>query len=72
MTINELLKAAREQSGLTQVELAQRLRKSQSLITAYETSRRSPGTAFLKRIHNATGINFALVDGEWTILTNKN
>lgn len=49
-----LLRQARERSGLSQVELAQRAGVAQSVISAYESGRRQPALPTLARLVAAT------------------
>lgn len=50
-----LIRMARRQAGMTQVELAARARTSQAAISAYESGRRSPSVDTLCRILGAAG-----------------
>ena len=47
--------AARTRAGLTQVQLAERMRTTQSVIARLESGRVRPSTATLERIARATG-----------------
>lgn len=50
-----LLRRARELSGLTQSQLSHRVGVAQSVISAYESGRRQPGLATLRRLVEASG-----------------
>jgi transcriptional regulator with XRE-family HTH domain len=50
-----LIRTARRNAGLTQVELARRARTSQAAVSAYESGRRSPSVETLCRILAAAG-----------------
>lgn len=50
-----LIRMARRDAGLTQVELAKRARTSQAAVSAYESGRRSPSVETLCRILAAAG-----------------
>ena len=50
-----LIRMARRNAGLTQVELARRARTSQAAVSAYESGRRSPSVDTLCRILAAAG-----------------
>ncbi|MCC6226367.1 MAG: helix-turn-helix transcriptional regulator [Microthrixaceae bacterium] len=50
-----LIRMARRNAGLTQVELAKRARTSQAAVSAYESGRRSPSVETLCRILDAAG-----------------
>jgi transcriptional regulator with XRE-family HTH domain len=50
-----LLKDARERSGLTQLEVAERAGVAQSMVSAYEKGKRRPSVATLDRLLKATG-----------------
>ncbi len=51
----ELLRRARLAAGMTQVQLASRAGVTQSVISAYESSRREPALSTLQRLLEATG-----------------
>lgn len=51
----EVLREARQRSGLSQAELARRANVAQPVISAYETGRREPGLAMLSKLVEATG-----------------
>ena len=63
----ELLRQARLAAGMTQVQLASRAGVTQSVISAYESSRREPALSTLQRLLEATGHRLPLqleqVDG---------
>lgn len=67
---NDLLREARRRAGLSQVELAQRARVAQSVISAYENGRREPSWATLRRLIKATGLEVSveLVEPERRVL----
>lgn len=50
-----VLREARQRAGLSQAELARRAGVAQSVISAYENSRREPGMAMLARLVEAAG-----------------
>lgn len=50
-----LIRMARRDAGLTQVELAKRAKTSQAAVSAYESGRRSPSVETLCRILAAAG-----------------
>ena len=50
-----LIRLARDKSGLTQTELAERAGVSQQAISAYETGRKEPTLPFLQRLLAAAG-----------------
>lgn len=51
----EVIREARQLSGMSQAELARRARVSQPVISAYERGRREPGVSTLARLVEATG-----------------
>lgn len=51
----DLLRKARDRAGLTQSELAERAGVAQSVISAYETGKRSPSLPMLAKLVEATG-----------------
>ncbi|WP_420639717.1 helix-turn-helix domain-containing protein [Candidatus Poriferisocius sp.] len=55
MEPGELLRVARQRSGLSQAALAARAGTSQPVISAYENGRRDPTTGTLRRLIAATG-----------------
>ena len=55
-----LIRMARRQAGLTQMELAERAGTSQAAISAYESGRRSPSVDTLVRILAATGLELRM------------
>ncbi|HVA42482.1 MAG TPA: helix-turn-helix transcriptional regulator [Acidimicrobiales bacterium] len=57
----ELLRSARRRAGLTQSELATRTGIAQSVISAYESGRREPSVAALRRLATALGTRVELV-----------
>ena len=52
----ELLRSARETSGLTQKELGKRAGVTQSVVSAYESGRREPSLSTLSKLIGATGL----------------
>lgn len=56
----DMLRAAREGAGLTQVELARRLGTSQSHVARIEAGLTTPTLATVERIADATGAAFAI------------
>lgn len=55
-----LLKGLRYREGLTQVELAKKLKISQANLSAMENGRRSIGKEFAKRIANLFGLDYRI------------
>jgi predicted nucleotidyltransferase/DNA-binding XRE family transcriptional regulator len=55
------LRSARTRAGLTQTELAQRAGISQSVVSAYESSKREPSFETLRRLIMATGFDLDVV-----------
>lgn len=53
-TLSRLIKAARADAGLTQVELAARLGVVQSTISAWESGKAKPNTGYLLDLAAAT------------------
>lgn len=51
----EVIRGARQRSGMSQAELARRARVSQPVISAYETGSREPGMAMLAKLVEASG-----------------
>ena len=62
------LRAYREELGLTQVELAQRLGINQNLLSYYETGKRNPKGSVLFRIARFLGcpLGKSWTNGTWT------
>ncbi|MDP9026587.1 MAG: helix-turn-helix domain-containing protein [Actinomycetota bacterium] len=60
-TAASTLCGARERAGLTQTELAARANVAQSVISAYESSKREPSFETLKRLVAATGFDLDVV-----------
>ncbi|WP_207781924.1 helix-turn-helix domain-containing protein [Phytoactinopolyspora limicola] len=56
-----ILREARRQAGLTQVELARLAGVTQSVVSAYESGRRQPALATLTRLIEATGQDVDMV-----------
>lgn len=54
--VGGILAAARKRQGLTQVELARRLEKPQSFVSAYEAGQRRVDVLELLRIAGAMGV----------------
>jgi transcriptional regulator with XRE-family HTH domain len=57
----ELLYSARKRAGLSQSQLAARSGIAQSVISAYESGRREPSVAALRRLGTAIGSRVELV-----------
>jgi len=57
MRIGEKIKLARNEKGLTQVELAEKLGISRSAIACYETERRTPDFKDLQNIASMLGVS---------------
>lgn len=55
-SIARALRAARQSAGLTQAELAKKLRKSQAMVSAAETGRVQVGERFVKAVLRACGL----------------
>lgn len=55
MSVADLIRAARTESGLTQTELARRTGTSQSAVARYETGAASPSVSTLERLLGAAG-----------------
>ena len=55
-TIGRNLRAAREHAGLTQIELAARLGKSQTLVSGAESGRMSAGDRYVAAVLKACGL----------------
>lgn len=55
-----LIKLAREETGLSQRALARRAKTSQAAISAYEAGRRSPTLETLVRIVRAAGLDLRI------------
>ncbi len=55
MDTGDMLRAAREQAGLTQVQVAQRAGVHHSMVSAYELGKRRPGVATFERLLAAAG-----------------
>ncbi|MGU3411124.1 helix-turn-helix domain-containing protein [Microbacterium sp. M1A1_1b] len=58
----QIIRDVRARSGLTQRELAGRLRMPSSRIAAYETAAIDPSVSVLDRIVAAAGLDLAVVD----------
>ena len=59
-TAGALLRQARKQAGLSQVELAARAGVTQSVISAYESGQRQPSLPALAHLLDAAGFELAL------------
>lgn len=59
-TAGELIRDIRRRTGLRQAELARRAGLPRSVLSAYEHSRRQPGTDALARIAGAVGLELRL------------
>lgn len=57
------IRRARQQAGLTQVELARRAGTSQATLSAYERGSKRPSVATLERLLSAAGLRLAVVPG---------
>lgn len=55
-----MLKAARERSGLSQSQVAQRAGVHHTMVSAYERGRRTPGVATFERLLKAAGAELAV------------
>lgn len=56
----DLIRVAREETGISQRELAKRAGTSQAAISAYEAGKKSPTLETLARIIRATGMDLAI------------
>lgn len=54
-----MIRAARDQAGISQAELARRVGTPRSVINVYEHGKREPSAEMLARILNATGHRLA-------------
>jgi transcriptional regulator with XRE-family HTH domain len=70
-TFGSRLRAAREQKGLTQVELAESLGISQSAVAQWESGRSSPAPATAARLQKLLGISPPVAAGEELLLTRR-
>lgn len=59
-TASSILREARHTAGLTQAQLAERAGVTQSVISAYESSRREPALSTLNRLVEAAGLRLDL------------
>lgn len=59
MDVASTIRAAREQAGLTQAELAQRSGTSQATLSAYEHGHKTPSADTFDRILAAAGVRLA-------------
>lgn len=57
MTTGELIKRARQNSKMTQKELAEKVGVSYQMIQAWENNRRNPKVETMKKIASALGIS---------------
>lgn len=57
------LAALRTQKGLTQAALAQKLGVTQATVANYESGRREPSIAMLRKIAQALGVDIATLIG---------
>lgn len=62
--VGRVLAAARKKHGVTQVEMANRLGKPQSFVSAYEAGQRRVDVLELMRIADAIGEDPAVLFGE--------
>lgn len=60
-TTGSIIRAAREQAGISQAELARRVGVARSVMNVYEHGRREPGAEMLLRILAATGNDLQIV-----------
>jgi transcriptional regulator with XRE-family HTH domain len=69
MNAGELIRAARVESGLTQTQLAARLRVSQGAVAQLESARANPTIATLERAARAAGhrLEIRLLPAETTV-----
>jgi transcriptional regulator with XRE-family HTH domain len=71
MEADALIRAARAEAGLTQAELARRLRTSQPAIVKLERPGANPTVRTLDRVLRATGHRLELSAPEWTPLVDE-
>ena len=66
MDVGSRIKTAREELGISQVELAERIDVSPSIVAKWETNTRTPLIGTLTRIAHATDkeLHFLFEDGE--------
>ena len=62
MTIATTLRRLREKCGLTQVEVCQRARISQSTYSAYESGASVPKIRIMSRLADVFGVSVAVID----------
>lgn len=60
----QIIREARRRSGLTQQELAERLGTTQSVITRWETGRRSPTLETVAKAVRACGLDLTVTLGQ--------
>jgi predicted nucleotidyltransferase/DNA-binding XRE family transcriptional regulator len=60
-TAASTIRGARERAGLTQVQLAAKANIAQSVVSAYESSRREPSLETLRRLVSAAGFDLDVV-----------
>lgn len=65
--LTALLRQLREEAGLTQTDLAERLKVSQTWISKYENGERRLDLVQLRQVCNALGTTAAEVVGRWEI-----
>ncbi len=67
----ELLRSARRRAGLTQQQVADRARTSQSAVSAIESGAKEPTVATLQRLLAAADARLALAPGEQRTLQDR-
>ena len=59
MSLGKNIARVRERAGLSQAELARKLKKSRSSVNEYESGRHEPPVLLLRRIAKLTGADIA-------------
>jgi transcriptional regulator with XRE-family HTH domain len=59
--VDDLIRSARQEAGLSQAELASRVRTRQSVVSRWETGADEPRLTTLARILGACGLSLSLV-----------
>ena len=64
----DLLKKARERAGITQIDLAQRLKRSQAFVSKYEHGNRQLRLEEVAEVCDALGVSILDVVATWVAL----